>query len=126
MDIKILSIMSYSSFKVADEHDIYRLSRTSHLGKTSKYVFGAYVAIGMATAAFGTYNDGKAALLNFRETETDRNKDWIKVKEKCSVNLWGNALEGIVWPLTIFSKIVPSMVIRFNPPDNSKDSKDSK
>ena len=79
-----------------------------------------------ACATFGfmisTYNDGKEELIKRR---SDRNKnpindDWISVKSACKKHIFTNFINSIIFPYTIVSSIMPSIIMFLNPEPKPK------
>jgi len=84
-----------------------------------------YVYMGAATVSLGvaTYNDGKVALMSYRQDRKDaarlnlreEKNEFGAVYKGCRANGWGNFASACVWPKDLFSNIMPSVVLLLNP-----------
>lgn len=84
------------------------------------FTFGiGYMSIGLLHFAVLTYNDGKTALIMYRNDNTEKydpNQEWLAVKFGCRKNLGENLFESFMFPYTIISNLLPSLIMLLNPP----------
>lgn len=98
------------------------IKRFSQMNRSTKYGIIGYVSFAMITNSYSSYNAGVASLYDFRRSRgTDENDDAPKnayeaVRKGC---YHGSDIAGsIAWPLTIGSKVMPSIVMYMNPESN--------
>jgi len=80
-------------------------------------LLSVYMAIILFGYIINSYNTGKYALFKHRANIKNFNSDseWISVKREVSLRSWENFSNSVVFPYTMFSSIVPNVVIYFNP-----------
>jgi len=80
-------------------------------------VLCVYMVVVLLGYIINSYNTGKYALFKHRANIKDFNSDseWIAVKREVSLRSWENFINSIVFPYTMFSSIVPNIVLYFNP-----------
>ena len=89
----------------------------SKMGTGMKVFLGTYFSLFTSSYIFSTYSDGKENLLLFREGKLDSSilTDWQAAKLGCKKNVWRNFVESVIFPYTLFSNVMPSIVLKLNP-----------
>lgn len=81
-----------------------------------KLMFFAYGAVTAGCYAVYNYNDGKNALLDYRSrnTDTSATKEWKAIRD--GIRSFDNFWDALFFPVTLSSKIMPSVILLMNPP----------
>jgi len=97
----------------------------SNLSMRSKILIFGYVFGGSVNMFYNTYNNGKIALLEYRKNPSSIKfngltvtSEWAAVSFGCKRHSFENFLNSLIWPQTIFSNIMPTIVLALNPDPN--------
>lgn len=98
--------------------------RWSTMSRNQKLGLGVFVSGGVGYNMFHTYNSGKEELFRHRsEMKNTRlgNKkyetEWDAVYAGCTKDSWTVFYKSLIWPVSIASQVVPSMVMWLNKED---------
>lgn len=109
------------------------IETVSNMDPTIKLIFIVYFLCIPVNFIIASYSDGKNALLKYRSSSEyvnnvvnndavnkdhiikyNSNKEWSIVYEECSKNNYNNMISSLIFPYTVFSKIVPSLILALN------------
>ena len=97
----------------------------SHTSPLKKKIVYGYLLGSIVDNGYGSYQSGRNALEEFRNDPTkypDRRvkTDWQAAYYGCSSEICSRFFESLVWPISIASRVMPSMIIWLNPPKSSE------
>ena len=78
-----------------------------------------YITGGFGYNIFGTYVDSKTYLQKYRNGTTcdsSVTNEWEATKYGAGEHAFGRLWNSIVWPITLITNVVPSIVFTLNPP----------
>jgi hypothetical protein len=84
-----------------------------------------YAAASLGIAIGASYRSGTMALAYYRGNLTARSfhkTEWEAVYEDCRKNAWNHVWQGLIWPVTVVRSIMPSIIIKLNPPTPKPDA----
>lgn len=85
------------------------------LSKTQKNILISYLSVSAISFMFSTYSDGKEALLNYRNNKGSSSTSELQaVRYGCNKNILGNFCNGIFFPYTMFSNVLPYIILKLN------------
>jgi len=90
---------------------------------TRRFVYG-YLAVGAIDMFYQTYNSGTSELLSFRQKPNHHKNEWEAVKYGCSKDSGERFFSSLFWPTSIYSNIMPHIILRLNPPPTQSISKE--
>lgn len=101
------------------------VQKWSKLSNFHKSLIGLYVGLGTGTFLSGVYNDGKKELEEHRKrTYVDKESEWEAVKKGCSNHIFYHFCSGMIFPYTVFSNMMPSVVLLLNKKPINKSEND--
>ena len=125
----------------------YAKNTWSNMSPTARRLTYGYMGCMAVDNVYGTYQGGKEALEQFRHdqvvnqgvpkhilTNSDvaykinpvfgesrtAETDWQAAYYGCRKDMFGRFLGSTIWPIGIFSKIMPGLIMWLNPPTKSK------
>ena len=105
---------------IPENAGIHMIRFTSHpVTKT-----GFWIYIGFVTLSFisSTWNDGKRGLREHRKIKTsDPDDDFDATWKGCRKNMWDNFFDGVFFPWTTLTNILPFMILKMNPRTDKKE-----
>lgn len=108
---------------------VTRITETwGNVSPVFKWSLYGYVAGGMSTNLYMSYNGGKLALEQYRNMNPGEisykfknvTSDWEAVYVGCKENSWNKFWNSVVWPAHIAESVMPSVVLWLNPQSNQK------
>ncbi len=117
-----------SSLQKTIQPDGYRIIETistkwSDTPESTRYFLLIYCITTVSCYATYNYNDGKRALLKYRKAKQNGevinspDGEWSSIKQ--GINHTDNLLSALFFPWTITEKIMPSVILYFNPAKTS-------
>lgn len=108
----------------------------NNLSPLKKKLIGAYIAVGATDNLFGSYQQGKVALEDYRKDDKEgrdrkywtprgerkANNEWQAVYLGCREGMMGRFMASCIWPASIFGRVMPSVVLYLNPPASAESS----
>lgn len=89
----------------------------SNMSRTTKTVLTIYLSGAVINNIYNTYNVGVIALKDAREKKGYNSEHDLKVVSyACGTGSWNRFFSSLIWAPTIFSNMVPIVVIALNKP----------
>ena len=127
-EIKEVTKIDESGKKTIFRETITTITQTwNSLTPLKKKLLCAYVAIGATDNLFGTYQSGRIALENYRDSLKTRNdythstikSEYQAVTYGCAKCICSRFIYSCIWPVSIIGRVMPSMVLYLNPSKES-------
>lgn len=109
------SYINDQGFKIIERFNVVR--HWNNMGRGTKCALAAYGAFALSYYMFASYNDGKEALLTYRQNPdaSQYADEWIAVRSGCSEHAWDHFVSSIIFPWKALSSVAPSVVLWMNP-----------
>lgn len=86
------------------------------ISKTNQRFMIGYLMTGLIYTTYESYNEGKSALIRYRNSSGIPVSEWDYVKKGCSNGAWNSLPGSFIWPVRIGASIMPHIILLFNPP----------
>lgn len=99
------------------------IQRFSQLSTTQKRLLAAYGLLSTGSFVVGVYNDGRQELIRHRTRPSSfplHHDDWEAAKSGCKSNVALRFWEGVFFPYTCISNVLPYLVLATTKNDTKK------
>jgi hypothetical protein len=117
------SVLTENNGVINLQRTVVKMLTEYEINPQVKFALSIYFGFVFLNFIHATYHVGKNKLLDERSTsgyKYNPNKEWIAVSNECRKGTFWRFLESVIFPYTVFSNVVPTIVMKLNPYKENK------